>query len=63
MAQANLAIQSNRQQNEVAGYMAVYLILPAVAMESNADEKNDIAALQQRQDVLRKLVAVKKCNP
>jgi hypothetical protein len=63
IAQDNLAIQSNRQQNEVAGYMAALFVLPIVATESNSDEKNDIAALQQRQDVLRKLVAVKKCSP
>lgn len=57
----NAAIQSNRQGNEIAGYLGGMYILPLVATEGNYAEKDDITLLQNRQDVLRKLIAVKKC--
>ena len=55
------AIESNRRQNQVAGYLGTLLVVPLIATESNDAEKNDITTLQQRQDVLNKLAAVKQC--
>jgi hypothetical protein len=60
--QDNKAIESNRRQNEVAGYLGALVLLPLIATESNTEEKDDIAARQQRQDVLRKLAVVKECR-
>jgi len=57
----NAAIRSNRKNNEIAGYLGGLLILPYAATESNSAEKEDIKLLQSRQDVLRKLLAFKKC--
>lgn len=57
----NKAIQGNRRQNEVAGYLGALLVVPLVATESNAAEKDDIAALQARQDTLLQLQSFKKC--
>ena len=61
IAQDNKAIESNRRLNQTAGYLGGLLVLPLIATEGNYSEKDDITALQQRQDVLRKLAIVKRC--
>ena len=58
----NEAIKSNRRQNEVAGYLGGILIVPLVATESNSAEKDEIASLQHRQDILRSLATLKECR-
>lgn len=58
----NSVIESNRGKNQVAGYLGGMFLVPLAATESNTQEKEKIAQLQNRQDVLRKLAAFKKCN-
>lgn len=56
------AIESNRGRNQAAGYLGAMFIVPLAATESNTQEKEKIAQLESRQDVLRKLAAFKKCT-
>ena len=58
----NRSIEANRQRNETAGYLGGMLILPLVAIQQNDAERDEIAHLQQRQDVLRDLAVVKHCS-
>ena len=61
MASDNKAIAANRKQNEVAGYLGGMILVPLIATENNSAEKDDIAMLQRRQDVLLKLSAFRQC--
>lgn len=58
----NTLINANRQQNQVAGYFGALLLVPLVATEANATQKNEITLLHQRKDVLVKLAGFKKCD-
>lgn len=55
------AIANNRERNQVAGYLSVWFILPAFAMESNDSERNDVNRLYGRRDTLRELADLKAC--
>ena len=61
IANDNEAIKSNRRQNETAGYLGALVVVPLVALKTNADEKDDIIALQSRQDTILRLAAFKHC--
>lgn len=62
MKEANGRIEDNRTQNQVAGYLGAHLLLPLVATEGNQAEKDQIAQLYVRQDILIKLAATKGCR-
>ena len=62
MDTANANIKANRVNNEVAGYIAGVVFLPAlIATEGNYADKDAIKAAYGRQDTLDKLTALKKC--
>jgi len=54
-------IEANRAQNEVAGDFGALLIVPAIAVEGNDADRNEIARLSQPQDTLVQLAAGKGC--
>lgn len=58
----NSQIESNRTQNQVAGYLGALFIVPLAATESNQPERDDITRLYGRRDTLIKLAAVKDCS-
>lgn len=61
LAANNSAIESNRTQNQVAGYFGAMLIMPLAATDNNDPEKAKIAATYQRRDTLIRLAAAKHC--
>lgn len=59
----NATIQGNRQNNQVAGYIAGVLFLPAaLATEQNTAEKARLDKLQHRFDTLQKLKRFRSCS-
>ena len=59
---ANGRIAANRQQNQVAGYFAAVILPPLwLATEGNHADKEELTALQARQDTLLRLAAAKEC--
>ena len=55
-------IKANLKKNQIAGYVAGTLFLPAVlATENNSEDKDAIAELIARKDVLIGLNRVKNC--
>lgn len=58
----NASIEGNRQKNQVAGYIAGVVFLPAiVATEHNDAEKADLDRLQERFDLVQGLKRIKNC--
>jgi len=63
IARANSAeIANNRQGNQVAGYFAGFFLLPAIALEGNSEEKEELDRIQKRWDTLVSLKRVKGCR-
>jgi hypothetical protein len=63
LKQANAAIEANRTQNQVVGYIGAAWFPPALlAMESNDKEKDEIRDAYARQDTLIALGRVKSCG-
>jgi hypothetical protein len=63
-AEANAAIAANRGHNQAVGYVAAVLFPPlALASEHNSAEKERLAELQARRDVLIGLARARSCPP
>ena len=58
----NKAIQADRRSNEIATYLGIFTVIPYLATEGNYAEKDQITALDHRQDKLMELAAFKKCR-
>jgi hypothetical protein len=58
---AHSEIESNRTQNQVAGYFGAFFVVPLAAAEGNKREREAITQGYQRQDELTQLAALKQC--
>ena len=63
MHTANGMIEANRTRNQIAGYFAALYLVPVVFTVNNDKEKDEIATLYERHDMLIKLAALRHCPP
>lgn len=59
---AEAEIESDRTQNQVAGYFAALFVLPIAAVDTNEKQVDLLNANQERLDALVKLKRFKSCD-
>lgn len=62
MQEANAAIEENRGRNQAASFFGAFLLLPYLASETNATERDEVNRLYERRDVLNRMSATKGCG-